>query len=290
MALEKEPLPTPTPSEQRRPRIGPRRRELHRFTEGKFIRTRKDGAISPPAPSLLFSEPIIPRSNEGSRSESCPPLSGRVSSLRWPSGKSPENPPVRPLRTAAGSRIPHCLRSPLWKSGGRFYSKLCSAVRPAGILGAHGAEPGIASDSRSRDSAGGCVPGRFARGRFGAANPKLKVHQAHKRPSAVCAGFYCRRGRGAEMDRRRRGRISWRVWLIPGDCGGSSGESVPRNKKFSRSAAGGPFVDRCAFLLDPSMMENARQAAAKFLRQIEALVAKEFAEIFPASSSGNVRS
>lgn len=33
----------------------------------------------------------------------------------------------------------------------------------------------------------------------------------------------------------------------------------------------GPFVDRCAFLLDPSMMENARRAFAQFLPALEAL-------------------
>jgi hypothetical protein len=33
----------------------------------------------------------------------------------------------------------------------------------------------------------------------------------------------------------------------------------------------GPFVDRCAFLLDPSMMENARRAFGQFLPALEAL-------------------
>jgi hypothetical protein len=36
-----------------------------------------------------------------------------------------------------------------------------------------------------------------------------------------------------------------------------------------RPIAGGPFVDRVAFLLDPSLMEQARRAASKFHRELE---------------------
>lgn len=39
----------------------------------------------------------------------------------------------------------------------------------------------------------------------------------------------------------------------------------------SAIAGSGPFVDRCAFLLDPSMMENARRAFSQFLPALEAL-------------------
>jgi len=37
---------------------------------------------------------------------------------------------------------------------------------------------------------------------------------------------------------------------------------------------GSPFVDRCAILLDPSMLENARRAAAKLCVQVESLADK----------------
>jgi len=47
----------------------------------------------------------------------------------------------------------------------------------------------------------------------------------------------------------------------------------------SRKTIGGPFVDRCAILLDPSMIENAGRAAGKFLQQIESLTDRLFAEI-----------
>jgi hypothetical protein len=46
----------------------------------------------------------------------------------------------------------------------------------------------------------------------------------------------------------------------------------------SRTAPRGPFVDRCAILLDPSMIENATRAAGKLLLQIEALTDKLFEE------------
>jgi len=70
-------------------------------------------------------------------------------------------------------------------------------------------------------------------------------------------------------------------------AGAAKASGVPRS--FRRNVAGGPFVDRCAFLLDPSMMENARQAAAKLLREIEALVSQEFARVFPPAGSGKTR-
>ena len=40
-------------------------------------------------------------------------------------------------------------------------------------------------------------------------------------------------------------------------------------------AANHPFVDRCAFLMDSSFMENARLAASRALAEIETLVAQE---------------
>jgi len=51
-----------------------------------------------------------------------------------------------------------------------------------------------------------------------------------------------------------------------------------------RSARGavaeGAFVDRCALLLDPSMLEDAAAAAGKFLAQLEALADATFADVF----------
>lgn len=41
-------------------------------------------------------------------------------------------------------------------------------------------------------------------------------------------------------------------------------------KREARPITGGPFVDRVAFLLDPSLMEQARRAATKFHRELDA--------------------
>lgn len=60
---------------------------------------------------------------------------------------------------------------------------------------------------------------------------------------------------------------------------------IPRS--FRRTGASGPFVDRCAFLLDPSMMENARQAAAKLAQQIEALALGNFDALMNRDSRGH---
>ncbi len=43
--------------------------------------------------------------------------------------------------------------------------------------------------------------------------------------------------------------------------------------------AEGPFVDRCALLLDPSMLEKARQAAGNFLLEIEPVTSKALASV-----------
>lgn len=62
-------------------------------------------------------------------------------------------------------------------------------------------------------------------------------------------------------------------------------KSAAFSSQFPRSTASGPFVDRCAFVLDPSMMENARIASAKFLREIESLADKMLEESFSAIQS-----
>jgi hypothetical protein len=47
----------------------------------------------------------------------------------------------------------------------------------------------------------------------------------------------------------------------------------------ARIVPAGPFVDRCAILLDPSMIENASRAAGKLLLQLEAQSEKLFQEV-----------
>lgn len=53
----------------------------------------------------------------------------------------------------------------------------------------------------------------------------------------------------------------------------------------SRIVVAGPFVDRCAILLDPSMIENASRAAGKLLLQLEAQSEKLFQEVVSNSSA-----
>ena len=66
-----------------------------------------------------------------------------------------------------------------------------------------------------------------------------------------------------------------------------SGASKPARyaSQFQRSGATGPFVDRCAFVLDPSMMENARVASARFLREVESTADRLFEEALSAIQS-----
>lgn len=42
----------------------------------------------------------------------------------------------------------------------------------------------------------------------------------------------------------------------------------------------GPFVDRCALLLDPSMLDKGRRAAGKFLAEIDRITDKTLASVF----------
>jgi len=57
--------------------------------------------------------------------------------------------------------------------------------------------------------------------------------------------------------------------------------ALPRPMKTARGVvAQGPFADRCALLLDPSMLEKARQAAARFQVEVEALAEKVLAAAF----------
>lgn len=51
-------------------------------------------------------------------------------------------------------------------------------------------------------------------------------------------------------------------------------EASSRRSRKPFEAANHPFVDRCAFLLDPSFMENARLAASKTLTSLEELAAQ----------------
>lgn len=48
----------------------------------------------------------------------------------------------------------------------------------------------------------------------------------------------------------------------------------------TNATAEGAFVDRCALLLDPSLLENARTAAGKFLAELEGLAEKNLSDVF----------
>jgi len=56
----------------------------------------------------------------------------------------------------------------------------------------------------------------------------------------------------------------------------------------TRFAPAGPFVDRCAILLDPSMIENASRAAGKLLLQLEAQSEKLLTEVLNRASTKKI--
>ncbi|MCL6566229.1 MAG: hypothetical protein K6U09_07380 [Acidobacteriia bacterium] len=55
--------------------------------------------------------------------------------------------------------------------------------------------------------------------------------------------------------------------------------AAPRTER-RPSEAGGPFADRCALLLDPSMLERARAAANRFRGQLMRLATRALREVF----------
>ena len=57
-------------------------------------------------------------------------------------------------------------------------------------------------------------------------------------------------------------------------------QSSPMRSGSASRGAVGPFVDRCALLLDPSMFEQARRAAGKFLVDLDALAEKTMKQAF----------
>jgi hypothetical protein len=63
------------------------------------------------------------------------------------------------------------------------------------------------------------------------------------------------------------------------------GMSASRGLRSTNSLEEGPFVDRAAFLLDPSLMEKARVATAAFLRELHALADQALAAAFRVSRS-----
>ncbi len=62
---------------------------------------------------------------------------------------------------------------------------------------------------------------------------------------------------------------------------GAASQKQKRQRRFGSSQ--GPFVDRCAFLLDPSLMEQARAASGKLLLELERLADVLVEKIFHAA-------
>jgi len=56
--------------------------------------------------------------------------------------------------------------------------------------------------------------------------------------------------------------------------------SLQKRRRKPFEAANHPFVDRCAFVLDSSFLENARLAASRALTALEELVSREMAKLF----------
>ncbi|MGB6846509.1 MAG: hypothetical protein WBE09_16570 [Candidatus Acidiferrales bacterium] len=75
----------------------------------------------------------------------------------------------------------------------------------------------------------------------------------------------------------------WRDLEIYGKL--SAPAAAPRRATSSARSAGGPFVDRTALLLDPSLMEQARRAAAKFQLELHACADRVLRKAFSRRAS-----
>ncbi len=60
----------------------------------------------------------------------------------------------------------------------------------------------------------------------------------------------------------------------------SARQPLPRRRRKPADPAEGPFADRCALLLDPSMLDSSRRAAGKLQVEIERVTEKILAGLF----------
>ncbi|MGH9746251.1 MAG: hypothetical protein ACRD59_09105 [Candidatus Acidiferrales bacterium] len=70
----------------------------------------------------------------------------------------------------------------------------------------------------------------------------------------------------------------WRDFSLYEQLSGKETRGTARNS--ARGGASGPFVDRAALLLDPSLMEQARRAAAKFQTELNAAADRVLRKVF----------
>jgi len=70
----------------------------------------------------------------------------------------------------------------------------------------------------------------------------------------------------------------WRDYSLYEKLSGKEYQTSARNR--ARGSASGPFVDRTAMLLDPSLMEQARRAAGKFQLELNAAADRVLRKVF----------
>lgn len=75
--------------------------------------------------------------------------------------------------------------------------------------------------------------------------------------------FFSAFGKVTEWKKEEFGEF-WRDYELYRNLSAKAQASAATDKKKSEISVAGPFVDRCALLLDPSLMETARTEAAKF--------------------------
>ena len=75
------------------------------------------------------------------------------------------------------------------------------------------------------------------------------------------------------------GDVELYAQMTPSPASPRAAASAARPKP-TKGAVAGPFADRCALLLDPSLLEKARQAAAALLVQLEAATEKSLTAVF----------
>jgi hypothetical protein len=70
----------------------------------------------------------------------------------------------------------------------------------------------------------------------------------------------------------------WRDYALYEKLSGKEYQTSARNR--ARGSASGPFVDRTAMLLDPSLMEQARRASGKFQLELNAAADRVLRKVF----------
>lgn len=125
------------------------------------------------------------------------------------------------------------------------------------------------------------LPRRVARRKSAKPNPvDLQAEEIFREEFFACVGR-AMKWPPSELEEFQRDVELYAHMTAPRTSGNSArGNTRAAASKPAAKSAPSPFVDRCALLLDPSLLEKARESAVKFHAQLEKAAEKSLAAAF----------